>query len=77
MKSDVTFELIELVEAGFVEDFVNQMYAKHRIMQQVLESNSSPAVADDAEKFRQILIEFGEALLQQTAVQFTDTTDIN
>lgn len=77
MKSDVTFEIIELVESGFVEDFVNQMYAKHRIMQQVLESNSSPTVADDAEKSRQVLIEFGEALLQQTAIQFTDITDIN
>lgn len=77
MRSDVTFEIIELVESGFVEDFVNQMYAKHKIMEQVLESNSSPQTIADAEKFRQTLVEFGEALLQQTAVIFTDTTDIN
>jgi len=77
MKSDVTFGIIELVDDGFVEDFVNKMYSKHHIMQQVLESNSSPQAVADAEKFRKVLIEFGEALLQQTAVEFTDTTDIN
>jgi hypothetical protein len=78
MKSDFTFELIDLVDSGFVEDFVNQMYVKNEIMKKILESDvANEQTVADAEKFRRTLIEFGEALLQQTAVKFADKLDIN